>query len=824
MATATVGALRVVLGLDSAAFTDGLKAAQKHLRDVGARMQSVGATMATVGAGMTAAITAPLIAMGFAASKAAQEAADAMGQVEAALVSMGDASGKTKEELAGLADGLMRNSLYDDDDILRKVTANLLTFGRVAGQEFNRAQQAAVDLATRLGTDLQSATMLVGKALNDPVKGMNALSRAGIQLTAAQKDQVKAMGAVGNVAGAQRIILGELEKQFGGAAAAAQKTDPYDGLRDSIAALSESVGEILNKYLTPLLSHLASLADRFNTLSPAMQNFVVVAGVIAAALGPALIAIGAVVSALGTLIAAMGTGGVLAGIGAALAPIAPLILPIAAAVGVAVAAFMLMRDQIEPVLKGLWAELQKTLGPALGDLFNTVKGLITGLAGAWVAFFDSAAGQAIAKFAAIVVQVLGTVVVRTLTALVRVVDGTLKNIGALFSILGDLLTGDFSGAWESMKDFASNSLKMLAGVIEAFVPGAIEWMRKLYDGVKTWLVDKLGDVLDMVGRKVKQAGDFFFWLYDAVVGHSYVPDMVTEIGEWMDRLEEEMVQPAKNATERTAGEFEALRERVAGIFDGLLTDQERAVRQFQKNQADLDLSLAQGGITREQYEWMTRRLNAITPEAPAARPTFGPEAYAPLASPKFAEMQAKELQHAIQGKLDEQADRFGMRFGDAVESALYGDVQGVFEAIFGDLRSILADLGRQLYQAWQGSRDPKGGGFSWSDAGNILANVFGGGKGGFKLPGFATGGSFKVGGSGGIDSKLIAFRATPGEMVDIRRPGQGLGGGATMVHVEPSKYFDVRVAQVAAPGSAAAYQGARQTVPADMAKNRRYTR
>jgi len=40
-----------------------------------------------------------------------------------------------------------------------------------------------------------------------------------------------------------------------------------------------------------------------------------------------------------------------------------------------------------------------------------------------------------------------------------------------------------------------------------------------------------------------------------------------------------------------------------------------------------------------------------------------------------------------------------------------------------------------------------------------------------KVPGFQTGGSFRVAGSGGPDSQLMQFMATPGEMVDIRRPG-----------------------------------------------------
>lgn len=45
------------------------------------------------------------------------------------------------------------------------------------------------------------------------------------------------------------------------------------------------------------------------------------------------------------------------------------------------------------------------------------------------------------------------------------------------------------------------------------------------------------------------------------------------------------------------------------------------------------------------------------------------------------------------------------------------------------------------------------------------------------LAGFATGGDFTVGGSGGTDSQLVAFRATPGERVTVTPPGQGQGRG-----------------------------------------------
>src|SRR3546814_15228553 len=84
------------------------------------------------------------------------------------------------------------------------------------------------------------------------------------------------------------------------------------------------------------------------------------------------------------------------------------------------------------------------------------------------------------------------------------------------------------------------------------------------------------------------------------------------------------------------------------------------------------------------------------------------------------------------------------------------------------------------------------------------------------LPGFATGGSFRVGGAPGIDKNLVAFRATRGEMVDIRKPGND-NGGVVVVHVQENDYFDAKVAQgadqVAAPMDVRAGTYARQGAP-----------
>jgi hypothetical protein len=94
---------------------------------------------------------------------------------------------------------------------------------------------------------------------------------------------------------------------------------------------------------------------------------------------------------------------------------------------------------------------------------------------------------------------------------------------------------------------------------------------------------------------------------------------------------------------------------------------------------------------------------------------------------------------------------------------------------------------------------------------------------GGKVPGFKTGGSFRVGGSGGPDSQLMAFRASPGEMVDIRRPGQD-SGGPFSITVNPSPYFDVAVERASAPVAAQAAATAYGATRNDMAVAQRRQR
>lgn len=157
------------------------------------------------------------------------EAQKVAAQTNAVLKSTGGVANVTAKDVGRLSEALMRKSGVDDEAIASGQNM-LLTFTKIRNETgkgndvFNQATKATLDLSVAMGKDMQSSATLVGKALNDPIKGISALSRVGVQLTEDQKDTIKQMVKLGDTAGAQKVILGELETQFGGSAEAAGKT------------------------------------------------------------------------------------------------------------------------------------------------------------------------------------------------------------------------------------------------------------------------------------------------------------------------------------------------------------------------------------------------------------------------------------------------------------------------------------------------------------------------------------------------------------------------------------------------------------------------
>ena len=130
----------------------------------------------------------------------------AFAQVEARIRSTGGAAGLTAREIAQIASALQDVTTHGDEAIL-EMQALLLSFRNIGHEVFARTTEAVLDLAQGTNTDLRSAAIQLGKALDDPIRGLDGLSRGGTTFTEVQKDLIKSLAETNRVAEAQGLVL-----------------------------------------------------------------------------------------------------------------------------------------------------------------------------------------------------------------------------------------------------------------------------------------------------------------------------------------------------------------------------------------------------------------------------------------------------------------------------------------------------------------------------------------------------------------------------------------------------------------------------------------
>lgn len=200
---------------------------------------------------ITRAFASTMESLGRAAAvpiKAAQEQQRVNAQLEAVLRSTGMAAGLSADQLRDMAGAMQRTTQFGDEAVIGMQNL-ILTFTNIggAGGIFERTTKAALDVATAMGMDLQSAAIQVAKALNDPTTGLSMLTRVGITFSEEQKEVIKQLQATGDIAGAQIVILEELERQFGGSAAAMRDTfgGAAQSAQNAFGDLLERIGDIV---------------------------------------------------------------------------------------------------------------------------------------------------------------------------------------------------------------------------------------------------------------------------------------------------------------------------------------------------------------------------------------------------------------------------------------------------------------------------------------------------------------------------------------------------------------------------------------------------
>jgi phage-related protein len=502
------------------AVNDGLDDVSTNAGKAGKSFSGMGATMTGVLQGIGQGIAGMALDLGKKALGAvtdfiggAIEEASAwnsvMAQTEAVVKSTGGAAGLTAAEMANMAGAMSAasgQSLFSDDAILGAQNV-LATFTNIKGENFGMATQSILDMSQALGVDLDSAAMQVGKALNDPVAGLAALSRSGVQFTADQEAMIKAMVEAGNVAGAQEIMMAELNTQFGGSAAAA--VDTYAGQQIVLSEKMADVKQTLGEALMPILMEFGTfMAD---TVVP------IIADVVTSLSGwiTSMQETGTTSGVFDTIRKAIaGVPGVLATLNGALATVLVFLQPLTDAITTFGTVFVTAMTSAggaiseylaSPVMQGYLEALTTQLG-ALATLVRDVLVLaFQGLTIAWKLLSDG-------------FTIAWPYIKVVLDAFYSLITIGMATTTGILTALSQLVKGDFQGAWTTMKDTVGNALedlwaffvtldKNLTSFFDEIVPEALALGTNIVQGIANGIKNGAGIVADAARNAASAAFD-----------------------------------------------------------------------------------------------------------------------------------------------------------------------------------------------------------------------------------------------------------------------------------------------------------------------------
>lgn len=494
----------------------------------GLKSLATGAGIA-IGAGITAGAVA-LTAFSVASVKAAEsdKVADArIRQIAESMSLFGDEAGAVTTRLTELATA-QALATGVDDAVIKATQAKLLTFKDLAatadevGGSFDRATTAAIDLAAAGFGDAESNAVQLGKALQDPIKGLTALARSGVTFTAVEKDQIKAMVEAGDTLGAQNAILKAIEAQVGGTAAATATTT--DRMKVAFGELQEAAGGPLlavfdalgPKLLSGIQGLTPAIEQTFGGLAKLLSgdltggaDFAAGFGSIATSLAGALTTIlPGLVSALATVIVSLAQavptilpvliGAVVAGlssIAAALPQIIPALMAgfLTALQGIIAAIPVILPALIEGFaalilgLATMLPDIIETLIPALGDGIA----LIATKLGEMAPILLPAVISIIVALVTAIVQQVPKLVVAAGKLVWGLVKGIIAAVPVLIKGIGTLL----AALWTALGDIGKTALEWGGNLVRGIWNGI--------SNIKDWLLEKVKGWVGTVTNAVK---------------------------------------------------------------------------------------------------------------------------------------------------------------------------------------------------------------------------------------------------------------------------------------------------------------------------------
>jgi len=475
-------------------------------------------------------LTTPLLAAGAGllwAAKGAEKAEIANRKLDNVLGSMG--YGGATARVSAYAESLER-TIAVDADVIKATQTKLATFANLtktvnqAGGAFDRATMAALDLAAAGFGSAETNAVQLGKALQDPIKGIAALARSGVTFTTQEKDKIKTLVESGRLLESQEMILKAIEKQVGGTAAAGASS--FEKIKLSLMATADEIGvsllPMIEKFTSILTSDILPKAAvmikqvtaAFNGLSPEMQSVVVGAITITAVLGPLLSIVGRVATGIGAL--ANGFVGVSNAAGRAYGGLQNFVTGLTnASAGSSAFATPMMR-----------------LGGAIRAASIATATFVVNLAkqgAAMVALAAKTVATTAVTVAARVAQAAGTLVMWGMTAAQWALNAAMSAnpIGIVIVAIAALVAGiiwlwnnsdQFRKAWDAQWAQIGATFKSWADAFMSMWSNAVQWFQEKWNSLVGWFQSLPSTISKAFNDIMSQMGQIGKNIVDGILG------------------------------------------------------------------------------------------------------------------------------------------------------------------------------------------------------------------------------------------------------------------------------------------------------------------
>ena len=513
----------------------------------------------TLAAGAAAAGLGALGA-GFAvAVKEAMDAQSNMADLNATLNATGRAN--LKQPILEMAQSLKDLAGGSDDAVI--ATANMLAgFKNIGDETMPRATKAALDLAAKLKITGNAAADMLGPILATGDR-MNALKKANITFTDEQEKAIKALYEAGDAAGAQDMILKQLEATIGGTAAASAATfsgqleimkghllDAAEGigtallpimqkLFDSVISPAIPVVEDLAKSFGESITYLSSFADGTRDIAAAIEEFGGPLGFISQAFGeflpegssdkiyefeksiqPLYESMAEIVDGAKILVTWISENlpTAIETANSSWNSFISYIQPVIDGVMNVVSAIQSQIPAAVETLSTLWQFVSKYLGPDFEQIMNNIAGYVTqmkdntGSSLKALGDFWREWGDEIMTVVGVVIGVVAVTLVEAITLATGIITATIQ-----------LLSGNWSGAWDTMKStlesFLNTALALVGTNMEEFTntwQGVWDNLKlivstytmKITSGIQDWLINLINSLRSFLPMALQFGIDF----------------------------------------------------------------------------------------------------------------------------------------------------------------------------------------------------------------------------------------------------------------------------------------------------------------------------